>query len=99
MRGSTLRENRETLCACPGRAQRDSCEKGGDCDGAHEWSSLRCVRGYQGRLAPIGSRAAINEVVYQKNGMTVRAWPAIHLLDRPVSLGLEWNGLKEGADR
>ncbi len=37
---------------------------------------------------------AINEVVYQKNGVTIRSWPAIHLLDGPVSFALEWNGLK-----
>ncbi|MCZ6566516.1 MAG: hypothetical protein O6852_10405, partial [Gammaproteobacteria bacterium] len=37
---------------------------------------------------------AVNEVVYQKNGVTIRTWPAIHLLDGPVSFSLEWNGLK-----
>ncbi len=37
---------------------------------------------------------AVNEVVYQKNGVTIRSWPAIHLLDGPVSFALEWNGLK-----
>jgi ribonuclease Z len=37
---------------------------------------------------------AVNEVIYQKNGVTIRSWPAIHLLDGPVSFGLEWNGLK-----
>ncbi len=35
-----------------------------------------------------------NEVVYQKNGVTVRSWPAIHSLDGSVSYSLEWNGLK-----
>ncbi len=35
-----------------------------------------------------------NEIVYQENGVTVRAWPAIHSLDGAVSFGLEWNGLK-----
>jgi len=35
-----------------------------------------------------------NEVVYQKNGATVRSWPAIHSLDGSVSFSLEWNGLK-----
>jgi ribonuclease Z len=35
-----------------------------------------------------------NEVVYQKNGVTIRSWPAIHSLDGAVSYGLEWNGLK-----
>ncbi len=36
---------------------------------------------------------AVNQVVYQKNGVTIRSWPAIHLLVGPVSFGLEWNGL------
>jgi len=35
-----------------------------------------------------------NEVVYQKNGVTIRSWPAIHSLDGSVSFSLEWNGLK-----
>jgi len=35
-----------------------------------------------------------NEVVYQKNGVTVRSWPAIHSLDGSVSYSLEWNGFK-----
>jgi ribonuclease Z len=35
-----------------------------------------------------------NEIVYQKNGVTIRSWPAIHSLDGSVSYGLEWNGLK-----
>jgi ribonuclease Z len=36
----------------------------------------------------------VNKVVYQKNGVTVRSWPAIHSLDGSVSYSLEWNGLK-----
>ena len=36
----------------------------------------------------------MNEVVYQKNGVTIRSWPAIHALDGSVSFSLEWNGLK-----
>ncbi|MFK5923016.1 MAG: guanitoxin biosynthesis MBL fold metallo-hydrolase GntH [Verrucomicrobiota bacterium] len=36
----------------------------------------------------------MNEVVYEKNGVTIRSWPAIHSLDGAVSFGLEWNGLK-----
>jgi ribonuclease Z len=35
-----------------------------------------------------------NEIVYQKNGVTIRSWPAIHSLDGAVSYALEWNGLK-----
>ena len=33
----------------------------------------------------------INAVVYQKNGVTIRSWPAIHSLDGSVSYGL-WSG-------
>ena len=36
----------------------------------------------------------LNKVVYEKNGVTIRSWPAIHALDGSVSFGLEWNGLK-----
>ena len=35
-----------------------------------------------------------NAVVYEKNGVTIRSWPAIHSLDGSVSYSLEWNGLK-----
>jgi ribonuclease Z len=35
-----------------------------------------------------------NKVVYQKNDVTIRSWPAIHGLDGAVSYSLEWNGLK-----
>ncbi len=35
-----------------------------------------------------------NEIVYQKNGVTIRSWPAIHILDGSVTYSLEWNGLK-----
>jgi ribonuclease Z len=37
---------------------------------------------------------AVNEVIYDENGVTVRTIPAIHALDGPVSFILEWNGLK-----
>ncbi|MHC5540202.1 hypothetical protein ACYOEI_18440, partial [Singulisphaera rosea] len=60
---------------------------------------------YQGRLGVIpagGGQLDVhefdyrqeNEVVYQRNGVTVRSWPAIHALDGPVSYSLEWKGLK-----
>lgn len=35
-----------------------------------------------------------NQIVYQKNGVTIRSWPAIHSLDGSVSYSLEWNGFK-----
>lgn len=37
---------------------------------------------------------AENQVIYDRNGVTVRSWPAIHIIDGPVSFMLEWNGLK-----
>ena len=37
---------------------------------------------------------AVNEVIYQENGVTIRTLPAIHIFDGPVSFILEWNGLK-----
>jgi ribonuclease Z len=37
---------------------------------------------------------AVNQVVYKKNGVTIRSWPAIHAIDGPVSFSLEWNDLK-----
>ncbi len=37
---------------------------------------------------------AVNAVIYEDNGVTIRSIPAIHALDGPVSFVLEWNGLK-----
>jgi ribonuclease Z len=37
---------------------------------------------------------AVNNVIYQENGVTIRTIPAIHIYDGPVSFILEWNGLK-----
>jgi hypothetical protein len=37
---------------------------------------------------------AVNEVVYQENGVTIRTIPAIHAGDGPVSFILEYAGLK-----
>jgi ribonuclease Z len=36
---------------------------------------------------------AVNQVIYQENGVTIRTIPAIHIYDGPVSFILEWNGL------
>jgi ribonuclease Z len=35
-----------------------------------------------------------NQVVYQKKGVTIRSWPAIHAGDGSVSFSLEWKGMK-----
>jgi ribonuclease Z len=37
---------------------------------------------------------AVNEVIYQENGVTIRTIPAIHALDGSVSFIMTWNGLK-----
>ena len=37
---------------------------------------------------------AMNEVVYEENGVTFRTWPCIHTGDGPISYSLEWNGYK-----
>ena len=37
---------------------------------------------------------AINRVIYEENGVTIRTIPAIHIFDGAVSFILEWNGLK-----
>jgi ribonuclease Z len=60
------------------------------------------IEGRAGRLPASGGQVIVhefdyrseNEIVYQKNGVTIRSWPAIHSLDGPVSYSLEWNGLR-----
>jgi ribonuclease Z len=37
---------------------------------------------------------AVNAVIYQENGVTIRSIPAIHAVDGSVSFIVEWNGLK-----
>ena len=37
---------------------------------------------------------AVNEVIFEENGVTIRTIPAIHSVDGAVSFILEWNGLK-----
>jgi len=37
---------------------------------------------------------AINQEIFNENGVSIRTIPAIHALDGPVSFILEWNGLK-----
>jgi len=37
---------------------------------------------------------AVNAIIFQENGVTIRSIPAIHALDGPVSFILEWNDLK-----
>ncbi|GAG90396.1 unnamed protein product, partial [marine sediment metagenome] len=37
---------------------------------------------------------AVNQLIYEENGVTIRTIPAIHGIDGSVSFILEWNGLK-----
>jgi ribonuclease Z len=37
---------------------------------------------------------AENQIIYDENGVIIRAWPAIHAGDGPISYSLEWNGFK-----
>ncbi len=65
---------------------------------AFEWD----YRGRMGVIPTSGGELVVHEfdyrqenaIVYEKNGVTIRSWPAIHALDGPVSYALEWNGLK-----
>jgi ribonuclease Z len=60
------------------------------------------IAGRSGALPDAGAKIVVhefdykgnNKVIYQENGVTIRSWPAIHLLDGPVSFALEWKGLK-----
>ncbi len=36
---------------------------------------------------------AVPSIVYERNDVVIRAFPAVHILDGPVSYRLEWNGL------
>ncbi len=38
--------------------------------------------------------AGENEVIYDRKGVTIRSWPAIHAGDGPISYSLEWKDLK-----
>ena len=59
------------------------------------------VTGRLGNMPSSGGHIEVTEfdfaktqIVYEKNGVTIRSWPAIHTIDGPVSYSLEWNGLK-----
>jgi ribonuclease Z len=34
------------------------------------------------------------QVVYERNAVTIKSWPAVHTMDGAVSYSLQWNGLK-----
>jgi ribonuclease Z len=60
------------------------------------------IEGRAGRLPASGGKVIVhefdfrgeNEIIYEENGVVIRSWPANHVIDGPVSFGLEWNGLK-----
>ena len=60
------------------------------------------IEGRAGRIPASGGKVIVhefdfkgdNEIIYQENGVTIRSWPANHVIDGPVSFALEWNGLK-----
>ena len=59
------------------------------------------IKGRTGLLPDAGGQViphefdykAENQPVYEKNGVRITSWPAIHSLDGSVSYRLEWNGL------
>ncbi|MGI9308562.1 MAG: guanitoxin biosynthesis MBL fold metallo-hydrolase GntH [Gammaproteobacteria bacterium] len=57
-------------------------------------AGLTDPRGYQMFDVTEFDYRAVNEVIYQENGVTIRSIPAIHSLDGPVSFIVEWNDLK-----
>jgi ribonuclease Z len=53
-----------------------------------------------GTLPDAGAEVEVHEfdyrrtgVVYNRNGVTIKSFPAVHVYDGPVSYRLEWNGL------
>jgi ribonuclease Z len=53
-----------------------------------------------GLLPLVGSEIEVHEfdfskvqLIYEKNGVRIVSFPAVHIFDGPVSLRLEWNGL------
>ncbi|MHC4239225.1 MAG: guanitoxin biosynthesis MBL fold metallo-hydrolase GntH [Planctomycetota bacterium] len=59
------------------------------------------LTGRKGNMPSSGGHVEVTEfdysktqVVYEQNGVKIKAWPAIHGIDGSVSYSLEWNGLK-----
>jgi len=58
------------------------------------------IKGRTGILPDVGGQVIahefdfkqVDQVVYEKNGVRITSWPAIHSLDGAVSYRLEWNG-------
>lgn len=51
------------------------------------------TKGFQTEVTEFDYKA-VNKVIYDENGVTVKTIPAIHALDGSVSFILQWNGLK-----
>ena len=59
------------------------------------------LAGRMGNMPSAGGHIEVTEfdyskiqVVYEKNGVTIKSWPAIHTIDGAVSYSLEWKGKK-----
>lgn len=59
------------------------------------------VAGRSGNMPSSGGHIEVTEfdyskvqTVYEKDGVVIRSWPAIHAIDGPVSYSLEWKGKK-----
>lgn len=59
------------------------------------------VAGRLGNMPSAGGHLEVTEfdysklqTVYEKNGVVIRSWPAVHGIDGSVSYSLEWNNLK-----
>ncbi len=59
------------------------------------------VTGRRGNMPSAGGHIEVTEfdyartqVVYERNGVTIKAWPAVHGIDGSVSYSMEWKGRK-----
>jgi ribonuclease Z len=59
------------------------------------------LTGRKGNMPSTGGHIEVTEfdysktqVVYDQNGVRIKAWPAVHSIDGSVSYSLEWKGLK-----
>jgi len=64
---------------------------------AYTWEFLS----KRGRVPSAGYTPIVEEfdytkvqTIYDENGVRIKSWPAIHVIDGPVSFSLEWEGLK-----
>jgi ribonuclease Z len=55
-------------------------------------TTLQVGRGYQLEVHPLNYLEAPG-IAYQENGVTIRHWPALHIIDGAISYRLDWNGM------